>query len=500
MKRLSLILSAALCAVAIAAVSPTAASAFGVPPKVTVGLPANGSWAKAVPSFTFSVTGTAVQKTCILSGPDTYIDQDPCSSPFRPVDTLPDGTYTYTVMAENTDGTDSGSTSFKLDRTAPTISIQSGVTEGSYGNASVAGFHGIYSDANIDTVTCRLDSGAETACGSAGAFTITYNSFGEGAHKFIAVATDKAGNVGYVERNFTIDRTAPTASIVLVGGAGETKDNTPAFLLSGSDTSGPVTKRCRIENQIDWLDCNADTWIASDGVADGLVTAWVEVRDRAGNNAYASYAFTVDSTMPVITVNGFANNVTTEHFPTISFSHSDLNKGDAKCGFDPADWEYLATCAEGAHSSDVRLGVGTHQFWVSATDTLGNVASAVYAFEIVEQLPPPTGGQDGGQGGGPGPIVATVAVKTKSGKVKRGKFTLKITVTTTNAKACERTSIVIAPKVKKAKQVRIKSVSKLKNGVCVATASVKLPAKFKQKKANVTASHGTATSKQTVKL
>lgn len=498
MKKLSLVLSAALLCVAIAAVSPTAASAIGTPPKVTVGLPASGSWAKAVPSFTFSVTGSAVHKSCVLSGPDTYIDEDPCSSPWRPVDSLPDGTYTYTVLADNIDGTDSGSTSFKLDRTAPTLSFTSAVTEGYVGNAQSAAVGGVYADANIDTVTCRLDSNGATPCGNAGNFLAQYNNFGEGVHKILVVATDKAGNSNSIQRNFTIDRTAPSASILLVGGGSETKDNTPAFLVSGSDAGGAVTKRCRIENQIDWVACNADSWVVTDGVADGEITAWIEVEDRAGNHGYATYLFTLDSTMPNVTYSGFAADKTTNTSPELEFWVDDPHEGSARCGFDPADWSALAGCTEGAgHVPAAALTLGSHSFWIEATDTFGNSSSTVYTFEVVspaQETPGPSGGT--------GDPVATpvLTVKTASSKVKKGKFTLTVTVTATNLAVCQSSDVRIAPKVKKAKTLVVRSLAKSKGGVCVATAKVKLPAKLKKKKATITGAQGGASKTLTIKL
>lgn len=495
MQKLSFTLLAVLVAV-LALAAP--AGAIGQAPKVTVGLPANGSWAKTVPSFTFSVTGTAVQKTCVLSGPDTYIDEDPCSSPWRPVDVLPDGTYTYTVLAENADGTDSGSTSFQLDSTTPTLSFTSAVTEGYLGNAQSVAAGGVYADANIDTVTCRLDNNAATPCGNAGKFLAQYSGFGEGAHKIVIVATDKAGNSNSIQRNFSIDRTAPSASILLVGGGSETKDNTPAFLVSGADTNGPVTKRCRIENQIDWVACSADSWVVTDGVADGEITAWIEVEDRAGNHGYSSYLFTLDSTMPNVTYSGFAGDKTVDTTPELEFWVDDPHEGSARCGFDPADWSALADCTEGAgHTPASALTLGTHSFWIEASDSFGNSSSTVYTFEVVS----PAQGTPGPTGGAGDPAATpALSLRAASSKVKKGKFTLTITVTATNFAACGDADIRIAPKVKKVKAVSLRSRAKVTGGACVATAKVKLPAKLKKKKATITGAQGGASKTLSIKL
>lgn len=492
----------ALCVAALAAL-PASAGAIGAAPTVTVSAPANNGFYSAPPALTFTTTGTAVTKTCTLSGPGVDEYEEPCTSPYKPLATLAEGAYTYSVSVSNTDGSAAASRSFKIDRTNPSIAITAGPAEGAWTNAAGASVTATVTDANPAYFNCRIDDGSWNDCvdGSPSGGTNSAPSLSEGSHRFWFFATDKAGNTWSIFRQINFDRTAPYASISITTPSTNTNDNTPAFLLGYGDNYGTTpTRKCRLVGETEPVDCNGSTWLIGDGVTDGQHTAEFTVADNAGNQAVATQTFTVDSTLPAVTYGGFPNDKTTSTLPDMEFWVDDPHEGTARCAYDAADWSALSDCNEGSgHVPAAPLSLGAHSFWIEAVDTFGNSSSAIYNFEVVAPAPDNSGGgQAGGNGnGGAGPAVT---LKTTSSKVKKGKFTLTVAVATTNQSACRAAVITIAPKVKRAKALVLRRTTKAKNGVCVATAKVKLAAKFKKKKAAITAAHDGVSKKITIKL
>lgn len=326
---------------------------------------------------------------------------------------------------------------------------------------------------------------------------------GGGEHTYWFAATDKAGNIGYASRTATLDRTPPSASIAGSGFTSETRDNTPAFLVGATDAFSSVAQRtCSIDGVGTWQACDGSAWLPADALADGTYTARIDAVDAAGNHGTASTAFTIDATLPLITYGGFTGDRTTEATPGIEFWASDAHSVTTRCAYDPAGWDALADCAQGSgHAPAAPLALGQHQFWITATDSFGNVASAIYSFEVVEPTKPGDGqsggnGQTGGQTGG----APAVTVKAASSKVRRGKFTLTVTVTATNLAACANAAVSVAPKVKKVKPLSARPAAKSSAGACVAVAKFKLAAKLKGKKAAITGAQGGASKRLTVKL
>lgn len=509
MKKSQSILFAVVIA-AITAFGAPPAMAGGPVPKVTVNSPENNSFHTVPPALSFTSTGTQLTKVCSLEGPGIYEWQEDCSTGYKPLAALPDGAYSYAVSVSNDDGGDGASRNFTIDATAPYLNMTSGPTEGSYNSASTAGFRAAYSDANLASVSCRLDAQTPVACGAGGEVLHQFDGLSEGSHKVSITVTDKAANSSYVERNFVIDRTAPYAAIELVGGGITTRDNTPAFLLGASDDGGQFTKRCRIKDQTQWTECAAGSWLPADPIADGALRAELEVRDRAGNTVYAGVDIELDATLPVVAVSGPLGDRTINRRPALTFSTEDAHETTSKCAFDPAGWDELAACSpETGQLPAADLALGQHQFWVASSDSFGNVASTIYNFEVIaEDTGNPGGGGGGGAGGGgdlPGGDggagdTPKLTLTTKSTKVRRGKFTLTITTATSNLASCTAASLTIKPKLRKAKTLNLSAKSRLKGGVCVTTTKVKLAAKFKRKWASIAAVNGGAKATATIKL
>jgi hypothetical protein len=482
--------------VALVALSALAGTALAATPTISVSIssPANNSFAINSPNLVFSTTGTGLLKTCSVTGNGVDIQEEACSSGWNP-GPLGEGTYTYGISIEKsaTGEIAAASRSITIDKTSPVVTIGGTPAAGASQAADVA-LTGTVVEANPGFLNCAIDGDLWLDCGgtlTAGTFNVA--NAPEGTHKYWFASTDKAGNMTMVFRQITLDRIAPTASITSTGWGNETKDNTPAFLVGGSDTGGAVTKSCSIDALAIVAACNGSTFLVNDPIADGTYTVKVRVTDQANNFADASFAFSVDSTLPQVTYSGFAGDRTTETTPGLEFWVEDAH----------------VDCDEGpGHTPAAALALGTHAFWIEAIDSFGNSSSTVYTFEVVAPTQETPGGGstgatggtgDNGQNGPPnGPAVPKVAITTKAGKVKRGKFTLAARLTLTPGSAaqkCEGVAVLsLAPKVKKVKAIKSNVKLSVKNGACTGTAKIKLPAKLKKKKAGLTVSYaGSAT-------
>lgn len=488
--------------IAVAALAAFASPALAEGPAVSVSIasPANNSYSSSSPNLTFTSTGTQLLKICSVNGGGVNIVDEGCSSGWNP-GPLPEGTFEYTIIVEKNGGEEiaSDSRTVTIDKTAPVVST-GGIPAAGTSGGSVIKVTGSATDANPSFFNCRIDENEWSNCvagtPSSGGFDLV--NVAEGTHTYSFRATDKAGNIGYGSRTVTLDRTAPVLSISDTGWGTDTKDNTPSFLLSVTDAT-PVTRTCSIDGAVDFKSCPGSTFLVTEPIADGAHTARLTATDAAGNSATATYQFTLDATMPVITHGGFENDRTTSTLPEMEFWVSDEHGVEPRCGYDPAAWEALDGCGQGTgHLPSAPLSLGSHQFWISATDSFGNVASAIYTFEVVAPGQQTPGGEKpggpGGEIGGAGKSVPRLSVTSKSTKVKRGKFTLTSAITltpTAGAATCDGSVVVtLTPKVKKAKAIKAKVKLSSKAGTCKGTAKFKLAGKLKKKKAGITVSFG----------
>lgn len=485
----------AVVALALACVFVAPANA-GAAVSINITQPTANSFHKSTPAMYFSKSGIGTYTTCYYDNFQWF--EDFCSSPWVP-DQLTDGTHTYYANIANNDDTefDSDSVTFTIDKTAPTVSI-GGTPAGQYSNATQINLNATVADVNPYQVHCRQDGGGWVNCtGTPTGGSIFVNNVSEGAHVYQFKGVDKAGNETIATYNVTIDRTPPSATLSTDWGS-TTRDNTPAFKLSWLSEI-PTTRECRIVGRTEYEVCSGATWVAP-LLADGHeLTAEVKITDAAGNVGLSQLTFHLDATLPDVVLTPLPGDVTTDATPTIAFQTTDAHDFVQHCEFDAADWD-LADLCNGSYTPPAPLSLGQHTFWHKATDSYGNVTSTVYAFDVVAEGQTgsdPQNGQNGGQNGGRngGNVVApAVTLKSKSSRVKRGKFTATLTFSLKSVAAANscggKLQITLAPGVKKAKKLKKSVALKPVGGVCTGVLKVKLPAKLKRKKATLRVVHG----------
>ena len=128
----------------------------------------------------------------------------PCTSPFT-ASALAEGDHAIQVYAKTGGSTSSPvGVAFKVDITAPQLSVTGPPAQSSGGNpvfAAVFNFVHLDPGSGVKTLTCQLDAGAEENC--LGMSSKTYQIQGNNAlHSAVFKAVDNAGNVTMVTKMF----------------------------------------------------------------------------------------------------------------------------------------------------------------------------------------------------------------------------------------------------------------------------------------------------------
>ena len=144
-------------------------------------------------------TDTDASMKCSLNGGAASA----CTGSFSP-SLASDGSYTYTVVAtDNVGNVASGSRTFIVDRTAPTVSFTDGPFDGAVVGPGDITISFDYSDATPLTVECSVDGGAYGPCSTA--HSQTFGSVAPGSlHQLHLRVTDSAGNAKEIVRHFSV--------------------------------------------------------------------------------------------------------------------------------------------------------------------------------------------------------------------------------------------------------------------------------------------------------
>jgi hypothetical protein len=199
-----------------------------VPPAVSLdGSPASPSNDRN-PVFRFSSPNVKVTYQCSLStGVDNW---QPCSAPQVAYANVPNGSYTFKVVAASPNGvSDPATATLIIDTVAPVTTILSGPTNPTADPDPSFQFQAGEDDATFQcSLVLRGSPDSFAPCTSA--FTPA-SPLADGTYTFKVFATDLAGNAGPpVARTFTLNR----------GGVGTVTVNGPMQSLDASKALGPV--------------------------------------------------------------------------------------------------------------------------------------------------------------------------------------------------------------------------------------------------------------------
>ena len=291
-----------------------------------------------------------------------------CTSP-KQFTALAEGAHTVSVRAvDNAGNVGAADTkTFTVDTIAPDTSITGAPVSGSTATVS---FSSPASD--VARFECRLDGGTYATCTSPKQFS----ALTEGEHTVSVRAVDNAGNTGAADsKTFTVDTTAPSASISNVQVSGSTA--TVSFSSAASDVA---RFECRVDAGA-FATCTSPKQFTA--LAEGAHTAYVRAVDNVGNVGVAdSKTFTVDTIAPNTSITGAPVSGSSA---TVSFSSAASDVARFECRLDGGTY---ATCTSPKQFTG--LAEGSHTVSVRAVDNAGNTGVADSRTFTVDTTAPST--------------------------------------------------------------------------------------------------------------
>ncbi|MDU1876926.1 Ig-like domain-containing protein [Citrobacter sp.] len=322
-------------------------------------------------------------------------------------DALADGVYVVKVTAEDNAGNSkSSSISITVDTFCPPPAVgmdeasNSGNTADSitYNTAPIITIGGEPED--IASISVKLGEQTWSLEPGTTQWQVPDN-LTDGNYSVVVTFTDNAGNSASTTYDFVIDTVLTDPAIILIDDTGsDTNDNltnvnTPSFEISAGETLSAVT--VTLDGKTTSLEQNAQgQWIyTAEMLADGTWTVSVEMVDVAGNHQTETLTFTVDTqipvpsidmdstsdsgasdsdnltndTQPVFILSGIPDDVDTVYVEINGIKYAAVQSDDGQWSVQPsklADGDYTAT--------------------VVVTDLAGNTANSSIHFTVDTQI------------------------------------------------------------------------------------------------------------------
>ncbi|MBI2692088.1 MAG: hypothetical protein HYX29_09125, partial [Solirubrobacterales bacterium] len=308
-------------------------------------------------AITFETANDPTNVTCKLdTGSATA-----CSSPIN-YEGLADGSHTVRVVAANVAGTTSVSRAFKVDTTAPTVSITAPVAGSSVKPPARLTF--TTTDATpILTRTCEVDGGEPAPCVSNATFALP-----SGDHVIEVSATDTAGNVGSASVSFSV-ATLPTLSVSSPASAAVLGSSTA--IVDFQTANAPTSVTCKLDTGTATA-CTSP--LSYEELSEGSHSVTIAASNVAGK-ATVMRTFKVDTISPTVSISAPLVGSNIKSPVRVTFASTDSTPVLARsCRVDS---DAAAPCVSGA---TFPLAGGNHTITVSVTDSAANVGSSSVSF------------------------------------------------------------------------------------------------------------------------
>ena len=363
---------------------------------------------------------TGCQTVTVTGGASSYSATASSSPPIPAVD----GTYCAKATVQDLAGnTATATTTFSVDTTAPTVTINGGPTL-DQSNGTVSGTE---VDANPGpvTVTYCSDSCASLAGGpcpsgdivaqvtSAPAgvnWTANPPAIGDGSYCVIASATDTAGNTGSTTATLTVDTSAPSVTVDPNIGASKTPTT---VCIAASDANGiaSVTATYSVDGASQGsLTVTQQACTQTNGqpgqytvtvpaqTGDHSVTVTATATDGAGNSAQSTGGFESIDQGPVLVLttpsdptNAAAPILQGSATSPIAITNATLTIfSGSSCSGTPLATDDVTSSAAGFSAAPwptTPVPAGTYCVELTATDALGNVSTTTLVLTVDPSVP-----------------------------------------------------------------------------------------------------------------
>jgi hypothetical protein len=301
----------------------------------------------------------------------------PCSSELM-LGQLTEGSKRITIQAKDraTNISPEVALTFLVDKTPPTITINSGPAAITSATGGLITYQGQDNLTPITEYRCRIDQGTEAVCPS----TFDLGTLTEGPHTFAVTAVDGAQNTSVPALwSWTIDLTAPALQFTTTP-APITNSQTGNFAFTGTDNGQPISEfECRLDSEA-FAACTSP--VNRTGLEKGPHSFEVRGRDGVGNwSAPLRYDWRIDLEPPAVSITEHPVAVTNETTASFAWTATD-DSGSVKTTECRVDLQAFTTCNQGGTALS-GLVEGPHTIEVRATDEAGNTsATASYTWTI----------------------------------------------------------------------------------------------------------------------
>ncbi|HET6152530.1 MAG TPA: hypothetical protein VFE15_06205 [Marmoricola sp.] len=205
---------------------------------------------------------------------------------------LTEATHTLRVRAIDAVGNATDKTVTRtVDLTPPSLTISSAATA----TVNTTSVTIAYTAEAGATLTCAVDNGTFTTCGSntSNTFSNLAETTASTVHTLRVRATDAAGNTTDKTVTREVDTTAPAAKFDQAP-SGVTKTRSANFAFSATDVHS-VTFQCALDNTANYQACTSPVPI-NGTLPNGTHTAYIKATDAAGNTSTITRTWTVNLT------------------------------------------------------------------------------------------------------------------------------------------------------------------------------------------------------------
>ncbi|WXG41878.1 MAG: Ig-like domain-containing protein [Candidatus Freyarchaeum deiterrae] len=354
------------------------------PPTVTITSPSNNAMLN---TSSVTVNWTGSDATSGISYFEVRIDGgtwlNASASLSHTFTGVSNGSHTVYVMAFDLAGNNvTASVPFNVDTTPPTVAITSPSLGAVLLTNVVFNWTGS-DDTGIAYFEVRIDGG--TWLNVSTSLSYTFTGVLNGSHTVYVMAFDLAGNNITASVPFNVDTIPPTVTITSPTNGTLFNTGSVTENWTGSDNTGIAYFEVRNDGG-SWINVSKSLSYAFTGLSNGSHSVDVIAFDLAGNNATASVPFTVDTTLPTVTItsptNGALFNTSSVTVNWTGYAYSGINYYEVK--LDGGTFGSVGTNTSYTFTS---LSDGSHTVYVRAWSLVGNNATASVSFNV-DTIPP----------------------------------------------------------------------------------------------------------------
>ena len=367
---------------------------------VTLNSPANlANTSNTTPGFSFTaVSTTNTTFSCVLYVDGANVGSNASTSNYTATiitsSALSEGARSWKVGCTDAGGeVNSSAQTLNVDATAPAVTANSPAAATNTSD-STPDFNFTYTDAQALIASCELfvddtGHGTNTSTLNSTATVITANaSIADGSHNWNVNCTDSAGNVGTSSsRTINVDTALPVVTLNSPANNANTSDSTPDFNFTATNAASVLSCTVFVAGTARGTNSSvsnatATVITANASLSDGSHNWYVNCTDDAANTGTsATRTITIDTAVPIVTINSPGNNTfTSDNTPDVNFTAAnavstlscELFIGDTGYGIDSSVANSTATVI----TANGTLSDGSHNLYVNCTDDASNTGAS----------------------------------------------------------------------------------------------------------------------------